>query len=610
MASMVAGDPPPALLASLLDDRTPVRYRPALSTSLTPPLVLGAPVQTVLGEAIPLEEVSFVVVDLETTGGSPVNDAITEIGAVRFEGVERVGSFQTLVDPERPIPPAITHLTGISDRLVAGAPSLATVLPSFLEFARGAVIVAHNASFDVGFLNANLLRLEYPTLPSPAVCTAKLARRLVWPEVPNVRLRTLASYFRTRVQPTHRALQDAEATGEVLQGLLDVGHHLGIHTLGELYHACSARGRPNFAKIALAEELPRAPGVYVFLDRNDQILYVGKAKDVRARVKSYFYGDERKKVQDLVASVTRIEAIATRGELEALVLESRLIARHLPRFNAYGKRWRRYAFLKLDPAEAWPRWKLARACDPTDGAVYLGPFGSSGRATLAKEALEEAFPVRRCTRSMGRRTRFAPCALADMGRCLAPCDGRVGQDGYRAVVTAMLADLQTPGELVRLLESRMAALADQERFEEAAHARDRVRALAEALQRARHDRWLTAGRLLIGGATGEALDLLGGALRCAEPHGLAAADPIGSPAPRDRADELAVVRSWIRRHPGPVLACDEPPSEPVAGGRELARLMDRMRAADDPATGRGNERRADRRTRAAPVPSGRRRTHR
>ena len=180
----------------------------------------------------------------------------------------------------------ITRLTGITDDMLKDQPAIDGIFPQFHRFLGSSVIVAHNASFDVGFLNANLLRLEYPTLPSPAVCTAKLARRLVWPEVPNVRLRTLASYFRTRVQPTHRALQDAEATGEVLQGLLDVGHHLGIHTLGELYHACSARGRPNFAKIALAEELPRAPGVYVFLDRNDQILYVGKAKDVRARVKS------------------------------------------------------------------------------------------------------------------------------------------------------------------------------------------------------------------------------------------------------------------------------------------------------------------------------------
>jgi DNA polymerase III subunit epsilon len=586
---MVPRKPPPARL----DDRTPVRYGAPLSISPTPAQVFAEPVQTVIGDAVPLADVGFVVVDLETTGGSPVDDAITEIGAVRFQGVERVGSFQSLVDPGRPIPRAITHLTGISDRLVTGAPALAELLPSFLEFARGCVIVAHNASFDVGFLNASLLRLDYPVLPSPAVCTAKLARRLVWPDVPNVRLRTLAGYFRTRTQPTHRALEDAEATGEVFQGLLDVGQHLGIHTLGELYHACSARGRPNFAKIALAEDLPRAPGVYVFRDRNDQVLYVGKATDLRARVKSYFYGDERKKVQDLVASVARIEAMPTDGELPALVLEIRLIASHLPRFNAQGKRWRRFAYLKLDPAEAWPRWKIARAIDPTDGACYLGPFGSSARATMAKEALEEAFPVRRCTRAMGRRTRFAPCVLADMGRCLAPCDDRTTSGEYGDLIGEILRSIAAPGDLLRTLETRMAALAEQERFEEAALARDRLRALADALQRARVDRWLTAGHLVLTDAGGRHLAFDRGALTGASaPDEPWAGEPIGSPAPRDRADELAVVRGWLRRHPTRVLDCDAPPVEPVDGGSEIARLLERLRGADDPRPARGSPRRA------------------
>src|SRR4029078_7905682 len=100
---------------------------------------------------------------------------------------------------------------------------------------------------------------------------------------------------------------------------------VAIEREARLHTGGRARARPNFAKIALAEELPRAPGVYVFRDRNEQILYVGKAKDLRARVKSYFYGDERKKVQDLVASVARIEAVPADGELHALVLEIRLI---------------------------------------------------------------------------------------------------------------------------------------------------------------------------------------------------------------------------------------------------------------------------------------------
>ncbi|MEP6757625.1 MAG: DEDD exonuclease domain-containing protein [Actinomycetota bacterium] len=547
-----------------------------------------------LGDAIPLDEAAFVVVDLETTGGSPVNDAITEIGAVRFHGVERLGSFQSLVDPQRPIPPSIAHLTGIDDRLVLGAPSLAQILPSFLEFARGAVIVAHNASFDVGFLNANLLRLDYETLPAPAICTAKLARRLVWPDVPNVKLQTLAAYFRTRTTPTHRALQDAEATGEVLQGLLDIAQHLGILTLGEVLQACSARGRPHYAKIAMAQDLPRAPGVYVFRDRADQILYVGKAKDVRARVKSYFYGDERKKVQDLVAAVSRIEAVPTAGELEALVLEIRLIVEHLPRFNTRGKRWRRFAYLKLDPSEAWPRLKIARAMDTDDGATYLGPFSSSGSATLAKEALEEAFKIRRCSRTMGRRTRFAPCVLADMGRCQAPCDDRTDAPRYGALIEELTRALERPATLLRTLESRMLELAAKERFEEAALARDRVRALADALSRARTDRWLTAGHLVLAGPDGERIELLGGSLvhpDCA----LGAGPPIGSPAPRDRADELSVVRSWVRRHSVRVLEADHAPTEAVDGGAELARLLDRLRAADDLRKEHGVSRRSERR---------------
>jgi DNA polymerase III subunit epsilon len=554
-----------------------------VSISATPDEVLFEPVQTVIGDAVRLGEVDFVVVDLETTGGSPIDDAITEIGAVRFHGAERVGSFQTLVDPGRPIPRSIAHLTGISDHLVAGAPTLTEVVPSFLEFARGCVIVAHNASFDVGFLNASLLRLDYPVLPTPAVCTAKLARRLVWPEVPNVRLHTLATYFRTRTQPIHRALADAEATGEVFQGLLDIGEHLGIRTLGELFHACSARGRPNFAKISMAEGLPRCPGVYLFRDRDDRVLYVGKATDLRSRVKSYFYGDERKKVQDLVAAVGRIDAVPTDGELEALVLEIRLIASHLPRFNSRGKRWRRFAYLKLDPHEPWPRWKVARAAVAEDGAVYLGPFGSSSRAQLAKEALEEAFPIRRCTRSMGRRTRFAPCALADIGRCLAPCDGRTSPDRYLALVDSVVAALEGPADLIRTLERRMEQLADQERFEEAALARDRLHALADTLLRARTDRWLVAGQLVLADAGGRELTFDRGALRSASaPDGTGAGDPIGSPAPRDRADELAVVRSWLRRHPTRVIACDAAPAEPVDGGADLARVLARLRAADDP----------------------------
>lgn len=534
------------------------------------------PMQTTLEHAVPLEEVTFVVVDLETTGGSPVDSGITEIGAVTYRGGERLGSFQTLVDPCRPIPPFIAHLTGIDDLLVAGAPPIEEVLPSFVEFARGAVFVAHNASFDHSFLNASLERLDYEPLTGPIVCTAKLARRVVWPDVPNVKLQTLARYFRTRAEPVHRALADAEACAEVLHGLLELGGRLGIRTLGDLQEACLARGRPHFGKIALADGLPAGPGVYLFRAKDGRVLYVGKSKNVRARVRSYFYGDERKKVQDLLAKVAAVDGIATpAGELEALALEARLIAQYEPRYNAHGKRWRRYAYLKLDPSEAWPRVKTAHA-PPAAGAVSLGPFPNLARARLAKEALEEAFAVRRCTKAMGVRTRFAACALADMGRCLAPCDGRVDPGAYGELVASLTSALAAPGGLLATLETRMATLAGAERFEEAALARDRLRALAEALWRARVDAWLTAGRLVLRGPSGERLELRGGALvRSAEPD----PEPIGLPAPRERAGELAAVRAWLTRHPVVLEDCDVPPAEPVDGGRDLARIRQRLHDA-------------------------------
>jgi len=281
--------------------------------------------------------------------------------------------------------------------------------------------------------------------------------------------------------------------------------------------------------------------------------------------------------------------VETRTELAALVVEIRLIAHHLPRFNAHGKRWQRFTYLKIDPDEAWPRLKAARRADLDDGAWYLGPFTSAGRAALAKEALEEAFAIRRCTRAMGRRTRFPPCALADMGRCQAPCDGRTTPERYGELVEALREAIDRPGAILRSLVAKMDALAAQERFEEAALARDRVQALADVLARMRIDRWLTHGTLSLRGDDGDVVTLVGGALDLPHPV-VAGAPPIGWPPPRERVDELAVVRSWLRRHPMRVLSCERPPSEPVDGGAEIAELLGRIQAARDQGGDRGSGR--------------------
>jgi len=545
--------------------------------------VLDVPFQTTLEQGVALDQVTFVAVDLETTGGSPSECGITEIGAVLYRAGERLATFQSLINPRVTIPPFVAQLTGIDDLLVSDAPAIEEVLPSFVEFARGAVFVAHNARFDFSFLNTALERLDYEPLPGPAICTARLAKRVVWPDVPNVRLRTLARYFRTRTEPVHRALADAEACGEVFHGLLDLGGRLGIVTLGDLTEACRARGRPNFGKIRLADALPHAPGVYVFRGRDGRVLYVGKSKDFRARVRSYFYGDERKKVQDLLGDVATVDGVVTPGgELEALALEARLIARHEPPYNRRGKLWRRYAYLKLDPSEAWPRLKVVRAASPDDGCTYVGPFTSSARARLVQEALEEVFPIRRCTKAMGAATRFAPCALADIGRCAAPCDGRVERSAYVAIVSDLLTSVASPTPVLSALEARMSDLAAQERFEEAALVRDRLRALAEALWRARVDAWLTAGRLELRGPANERVVLRQGSVLV----GRGDDSPIGPVCPRDRADELAAVRSWVSRAGAVVVGCDPAPAERIEGGLELARILRLLRRAEARRPGR------------------------
>jgi len=537
-------------------------------------------VATALDPGTPLREVTFCAVDLETTGGSPTSCSITEIGAVKYLAGEPVGAFHTLVNPGAPIPPFITHLTGLDDLEVAAAPPIEAVLPALVEFLAGAVFVAHNARFDFGFLNAALGRAGYDPLPPPPVCTAKLARRMVLRDVPNVRLDTLAQYFRTAVRPEHRALPDAEACAGVFHGLLELGGRLGILTLGDLLASTRARGQPHYAKIRLADHLPHTPGVYLFRGREGRVLYVGKANDLRQRVKSYFYGDERRSVGDLLSRTASVEGRPCRDELHALVLEARLIARHEPPYNRRGKTWRRYAYLKVDLAEAWPRIKVVRR--PKGRGAFLGPFPTAAAARLAREALEDVFPIRRCSRAMGAATRFSPCALAGLGRCLAPCEGRADPERYEELVRTLILSLSSPGGLLEALERRMAALARAERFEEAALARDRLRAVSEALARARTDGWLLApGRLVLRGGDGRAVELRDGSL----PGGSDGPDA-GFPCPRERADEVSAVRSWIARTRPAVLEADVPPAEPVDGGAALARLLGSLRASSHaPPTG-------------------------
>jgi DNA polymerase-3 subunit epsilon len=184
--------------------------------------------------SVALYDVTFCVIDVETTGGGPQTCALTEVAAAKFRGGECLGTFATLVDPNGTIPPFITALTGITDAMVAGAPGVPGVLPAFVEFVHGAVLVGHNVAFDLSFLNAALEENNRLPLGNLVVDTLALARRLVDPEVPNCRLSTLASGLSLDHRPAHRALDDVMATADLLHRLIEDATGFGVFRLGQL----------------------------------------------------------------------------------------------------------------------------------------------------------------------------------------------------------------------------------------------------------------------------------------------------------------------------------------------------------------------------------------
>jgi DNA polymerase-3 subunit epsilon len=424
---------------------------------------------------VPLAEVTFVVVDLETTGGSPNTCAITEIGAVKVRGGEWLGEFQTLVNPQCSVPPFIAVLTGITDAMVATAPTLSAVLPTFLEWARGCVLVAHNAPFDLGFLRAGAagLGVEWPSFES--VDTARLARRvLTRDEAPDCKLSTLSRLFRTTVTPCHRALADAQATTDVLHGLFERLGNLGVRTFEELVSFNGLATAAQRRKRYLADGLPDGPGVYIFRDLRGQPLYIGRSRHVRARVRQYFVASEpRTRMAEMVGIAERVDAIACAHPLEAEVRELRLIAEHKPRYNRRSRFPERASWVKLTD-EPFPRLALVRRVS-ADGATYLGPFGSTRAAQAAMASIHEAIPLRQCTQRISQARPTSPCVLAGMGRCAAPCEGTMSRADYAPTAQAARALLTIDARpLLDAARRRMAVLSAQERYEEAAAHRDRA----------------------------------------------------------------------------------------------------------------------------------------
>ncbi len=421
----------------------------------------------------PLMDVPFCVLDLETTGLSPDIDAITEIGAVRYEQGVETGRFQTLVNPDAPIPPRITVVTGITQAMVIDAPRIGEALPSLLEFIGDAVIVGHNVRFDMSFLNAASIRLGYSRLPNRSVDTLRLAQRLVRNDVRSFKLSSLAAHFGSPTTPNHRALDDTLATAHVFWALLERAGSIGVTHLDDLLALPTIRGARAIGKLALTEDLPRSPGIYTFRDKTGAPIYIGKATNLRSRVRSYFGGDTRRRIDDILRDLHTIDHQVALNEFEASVLEVRAIAELNPRYNRRSKTPRSLHWVRLT-AEKFPRLSVTRTYG--QGLLHLGPFRSRHGAETVMYALWDTSPIRRCT------TQGRGCGYAEFGIALCPHDGSVSETEYHDIVQELIDSIdRQPQPLFDRLTHRLATLVEHQRFEDAALAKDRWHSLSRAL---------------------------------------------------------------------------------------------------------------------------------
>jgi DNA polymerase III epsilon subunit family exonuclease len=502
---------------------------------------VGAVVSLSGGRADPLlEDAEFVVFDLETTGLSAARSRICEVGAVRVRALEVVDSFQSLVNPGVVLPEPVARLTGLREQELRSAPSVPRVLERFLAFAGDELLVAHNARFDQRFLERQLLLMHGRHLSEPPLCTAALARRLLEGRLRRVGLASLANFFGVPTQPCHRALPDAEATAEVLVHLIGLAQELGARRLSDLRALAAPRRRRVYDKRALARGAPNRPGVYLFRDRHGNVLYVGRGRDLRARLRSYFRSErQRPSVEAALLALERIEWRVLGSELEAALEELRLIRELDPPANSRSRRRVRGVYLKR------------RGDDfiVSKTATRLGPITSRRRASLAARALASS--------------------------------------------TNEEVDGLLQGAPLPRLRARLSHLAENLRYEEAARLRDRIEALEQVIDRLRtlerlrklelcliapaiEPRWrkaffvcggrVCAVRPLPPGA-GARLEVNAGLALCRR-----AGDGTRGTLTPDQAEDLLLLNAFIRRPPPELTVL------PLDAGRIMEHLMRRRLA--------------------------------
>ncbi len=375
--------------------------------------------------SLPIDKASFCVLDVETTGLSPQYNNIIELGIVRVKNLKIVEKYHSLINPGRDIPAFITGFTGISNEDVYDAPFFDDIADGVIKFIGDDVIAGHNLSFDKSFLKREFNYCGKTEPKNLNLCTLKIARR-IFPMLKSKSLGAVSSSLKIRNSSSHRALGDAETTAKVLIKMVKhIKKNLGLETLAEFvnfqYTAFSQTEGANLKNKILSEfdSLPDAPGVYYFLNSKGKAVYIGKAKSLRERIRSYFSSTAPRKAKKIIKSASKLKIELTNSELTALLKEAESIKVKNPRLNTQLKKYGNKYFLRVNTIHNFPDLEICNHFD-FDGNDYFGLFSTKRKAFSMFEMVNKAFAIRECSNKDFAKNKR--CFLADIDRCLAPCE--------------------------------------------------------------------------------------------------------------------------------------------------------------------------------------------
>lgn len=434
-------------------------------------------------------DTTFIVCDVETTGLSPVENRMTEITLIKVYNGEITDKFTTLINPQQHIPREITHLTGISNEDVFNKPVFAEISEEIISFFgkdeySKIIFTGHNAGFDYKFLYHSFSRInkqfEYKTL-----CTCKLARRLL-KRLRSKSLINVAAYFEINFKRHHRAYDDALATAKILLNFLDtLTEEYEYESIEEVlkFQNCKIYNNENKSPVLKRlnlslKDFPKSPGVYFMKGKDGETLYIGKAKNLRERLSSYFrYNSELpKKLRRLLNNIASVEYEVTNSELSALILESKLIKQNKPRFNSAIKRFRFHPFLKIDVQNSFPKVEKVYEIE-NDGANYYGPFQSGLTVNKLLKDINEEFKLRKCEYKILKPSKdHSTCMYREIGKCNAPCNYSQSKPEYEEEVIRVHNFITSfeKNSAQKLYEIRMSEFSEKMEFERAAFVRDRL----------------------------------------------------------------------------------------------------------------------------------------